>query len=153
MFIIKNETDLQIPNHFLPHSEEFGNYSKKLAIIWGKVMLTMHRLFDDKSPFTIGFIFSSSEDGDTVAEYEYSDSYGHVYYINPAVVVEQKSSKSRSFKKRFLLTARNEFIVTALHEFVHGIGCKSHDDTYAYKLTDMMVIVMDNRNKFNWCFV
>ena len=48
--------------------------------------------------------------------------YGTVYYVNPVMVVEQWTSGSRSFRKRFKLTERDRLISIAAHEFVHG-GC------------------------------
>lgn len=155
MFIIKNETELKVPDYYKPNSPEFGTYAKKLAIIWGKLMLTMHKLFDSKDAFSIGFIFAEPDDDSddtTLAEYEESDRYGKVYYLNPVRVVKQANSQSRSFKKRFLLTERNKLITYACHEFVHGTGLGSHNDEYSYRLTEYVIEVMDNRQKFNWCF-
>lgn len=159
MFIIKNETELMVPNYYVPTSPEFGTYAKKLAVIWGKLMLTMHRLFENKEPFSIGFIFAEPEVGDdavtndvTAAEFEDSNTYGKVFYLNPVCVVKQQNSESRSFKKRFLLTERNKLITYACHEFVHGSGFSGHNDDYAYAFTDSMIKVLDNRQKFNWCF-
>ena len=146
-FIVKNETELAIPNYYLPDSRSFSTYSKKLAKVWGRLMLEMHRLFDKEGDFAIGFVFD-----DTVeAEWE-SGQFGAVYYINPAVVVEQSLSASKSFKKRFALTERNRFLMLALHEFVHGCGCQYHDENYANKLTHMAIKVLDQKKRFSWCF-
>jgi hypothetical protein len=110
-------------------------------------MLEMHRLFDKEGDFAIGFVF----DDQVEAEWE-SGQFGTVYYINPAQVVEQLSSNSKSFKKRFALTERNRFLMLALHEFVHGCGCQYHDENYANKLTQMAVKVLDEKKRFTWCF-
>lgn len=146
-FILKNETDLKVPAHFDPGSGEFSSHSMKLTRIWGRIMVELHRLFDVEAEFSIGFIMSE----DCEAEYE-EGTYGKVYYLNPAEVVEQKSSASKSFRKRWALTDRDELIMTGLHEFVHGLGKSQHDEQYAGKLTDMAAKVMKNRKRFNWCF-
>jgi len=146
-FILKNETDLKVPAHFDPGSGEFSSHSMKLTRIWGRIMMELHRLFDVEAEFSIGFIMSE----DCEAEHE-DGTYGKVYYLNPAEVVEQKSSMSKSFRKRWALTDRDELIMTGLHEFVHGLGKSQHDEQYAGKLTDMAAKVMKNRKRFNWCF-
>jgi len=147
-FIIKNETDLQIPAYYLPDSQEFSTYSQKLVRIWGRLLVELHRLFDHEADFALGFIFDETAE----AEFENFD-YGKVYYLNPAKVVEQSSSNSKSFKKRFQLTERNRLLMIALHEFVHGLGLGPHDEDYANRLTDMAWKVLDERKRFNWCFV
>lgn len=146
-FIIKNETELTIPAYYLPESSEFSSYSQKLVQIWGRLLIELHRLFEHEADFALGFVFDESAE----AEFESGD-YGKVYYLNPAKVVEQKASSSKSFKKRFLLTERNRLLMIALHEFVHGVGLGPHDENYANKLTDMAWKVLDERKRFNWCF-
>jgi len=146
-FVIKNETDLVVPEYYKPDSEEFSTYSKKLARIWGRLMLQLHRTFEHEASFAIGFIFSD----DTVAEYEEGD-YGKIYYLAAAEVVEQRGTYSKSWKKRFKLTDRNRMLSLALHEFVHGLGYDIHDEEYAGKLTDMLSKVLDRRKDFNWCW-
>lgn len=150
-FILKNETGLKVPNHFDPASTEFSSYSEKLVRIWGRLVLEMHRLFDHESSFSIGFLFDGGDVGATEAEYEKGD-YGEVYYLNPAEVVEQTRTYSKSFKKRFKLTERDRLISIAAHEFVHGLGYGWHDERYANKLTDVLAKVMKHRKRFNWCF-
>jgi hypothetical protein len=146
-FVVKNETDLKVPDYYMPDHESFSGYSRKLARIWGRLVLELHRMFEKEAEFAIGFCF----DEDSEAQYENGD-YGRVYYLNPAQVVRQDSSESKSFKKRFLLTERNRLLAIAAHEFVHGLGYSRHDDEYASKLTDVMWQVMDDRKRFNWCF-
>lgn len=150
-FIMKNETGLKIPSHFDPGSLSFGSYAQKLVRIWGRLVLEMHRLFDHEGSFSVGFIF---DDGDllcTEAQYEKGD-FGQVYYLNPAVIAEQKYSASKSFKKRFKLTDRDRLISIAAHEFVHGLGYGWHDERYANQLTTVLATVMKHRKRFNWCF-
>lgn len=146
-FILKNETDLKIPDYFDPGSGSFSSYSQKLVKMWGRVMFELHRLFDASAVFSVGFVFDDSSE----AECE-NGAYGLVYYLNPCEVVEQRSSFSKSFKKRFLLTDRDRLIAIGAHEFVHSLGYNMHDERYACKYTDVMGVVMKNRSRFNWCF-
>lgn len=147
-FVIKNETGLEIPRYFLPDRGEFSPYSRKLARAWGRILLTLHRIFDHEAEFAIGFVF------DTEAEAQFEEGrFGTVYYINPVMVVEQSGSGSRSFRKRFKLTERERLICIATHEFVHGgCGYRYHDEAFAGKQTDVMAVVMKYRRRFNWCF-
>lgn len=146
-FIIKNETDLQVPVYYLPDSPDFSDYSRRLVKIWGRLLVELHRLFETEDEFAIGFVFDEQAE----AEYENGD-YGRVYYLNPAKIVEQASSCSKSFKKRFAISERNRLLMLALHEFVHGSGHHYHDENYSNALTDMAWKVMDDRKRFNWCF-
>jgi len=151
-FILKNETDLKIPAYYDPGSGEFSEYSRKLVRIWGRLMVEMHRLFDIEAEFSIGFLFDDGEEVSTEAEHEDGD-FGQVYYLNPCVVVEQKYTYSKSFRKRFKLTERDRLIMIALHEFVHGgMRLSWHDERYANRLTDMAAKVLKERKRFNWCF-
>ena len=148
-FILKNETDLKVPAYYDPGSGEFSEYSRKLVRIWGRIMVQLHRLFDTEAEFSIGFVFD--EEGTTEAEHEQGD-FGKVYYLNPAKVVEQRYTSSKSFQKRFKLTERDRLVMIGVHEFVHGLGFSWHDERYANKLTDVAAKVMKERSKFNWCF-
>jgi len=151
-FVIKNETDLVVPKHFDPGSRQFSSYSAKLVRVWGRLMLQMHKLFGHEDSFSVGFIFDEGDISVTEAQFEDSCSFGKVYYLNPAIVVEQKYSYSKSFKKRFKLTDRDRLISIAAHEFVHGLGYGWHDESYANELTNILAQVMKHRKKFNWCF-
>ncbi len=146
-FILKNETDLKVPAYYDPGSGEFSTYSHKLVRIWGRIMLELHRLFDVEAEFSIGFVFDES----SAAQCE-TGNFGLVYYLNPADVVEQNSSNSKSFKKRFKLTDRDKLIAIGAHEFVHALGYQMHCERYAAKFTDVIGTVMQYRNRFNWCF-
>lgn len=145
-FIAKNETGMQIPDHFMP-GRLMSGYSSKLVKVWVKLLVRMAAVLGYKPEFSVGFIFSS----DVEAQYEVG-TYGNVFYLNPATVVEQSSSRSRSLRKRWKLTQRNKLITLALHEMVHGLGYRYHDEAYANVLTDMAARVMDNRQLFNECF-
>jgi len=147
-FLVKNETGLEIPRYFLPDGGEFSPYSRKLVRAWGRILLTLHRIFEHEAEFAIGFVFTADDE----AQFE-EGRYGKVYFLNPVTVVEQKSSGSRSFRKRFRLTERDRLIAIAAHEFVHGgLGVRFHDETFAARQTDVFATVMRHRRKFNWCF-
>lgn len=147
-FLVKNETGLEIPRYFLPDTGEFSPYSRKLVRAWGRILLTLHRIFEHEAEFAIGFVFTADDE----AQFE-EGRYGKVYFLNPVTVVEQKSSGSRSFRKRFQLTERDRLIAIAAHEFVHGgLGFRYHDEPFASRQTDVMAVVMRHRRKFNWCF-
>ena len=147
-FILKNETTLKIPDYYQPDSDQFGAYSKKLARMWGRIILELHRMFGLEKEFAIGFIFSD----DCEAQYEKTREFGTVYYVNPAEVVSQKNSDSKSFKKRFQLTERDRILSIGVHEYVHGEGFSSHDENYSNRLTDVFARVLKERKRFNWCF-
>lgn len=146
-FILKNETTLQVPDYYRPDTAAFGTYGRKLARIWGRLVLELHRLLKLEAEFSIGFVFSD----DCEAQHELG-WYGRVYYINPATVVEQASSRSKSFKKRFALTERDRLLAIAAHEVVHGLGLGDHNEDYATKLTEVFAVVMKNRKRFSWAF-
>lgn len=146
-FVLKNELTMKIPDYYQPDSPAFGTYSKKLARVWGRLLVELHRLFKLDAEFGIGFLFSD----DNEAQYE-SGQFGVMYYLNPAVVVEQKGTNSKSFKKRFLLTERDRLLAIAVHEVVHGMGFSTHDESYSNRLTDVFAQVMKERKRFNWCF-
>jgi hypothetical protein len=144
-FIIKNELGLKIPAHYCPG--EFSTYSTKLVKMWCRVLLQLHKIFQIESSFSVGFIF-----GDHEAMFESNEIYGAVYYLNPCQIVKQNNSVSRSLKRRFKLTERDRILAIAVHEFVHGLGNKYHNEEYACILTDTFAKVMQYRNSFNWCF-
>jgi hypothetical protein len=146
-FIIKNETELVVPRYYRPDTGEFSSYSRKLVRMWGRVIIELHRMFDFEAEFAVGFIFDES----TEAEYE-NGIYGKVYYLNPAKIVEQVSTYSKSFAKRFKLTERDRILAIAAHEFVHGLGYSWHDESWSSKYTDVMGKVLKERKRFNWCF-
>lgn len=147
-FIVKNNTGLQVPDHFLPFG--FSVYSKKLVSVWVKCLLELHRMFNFEATFAVGFIL----DDEREAEHEKTDKYGQVYYINPAVVVSQISSNSRSLKKRWKFNNAGNYAVlaAAVHEFVHGQGHSPHDEGYAGRLTDKLAVVMASKKVFHPCF-
>ncbi len=147
-FVIKNETTLKVPDHYQPGAEQFGAYSKKLARMWGRLVIELHRMYELENEFGIGFVFSE----DAEAQYEQTNRFGVVYYLNPVQIVGQSVSLSKSFKKRFALTERDRILAIAVHEFVHGLGYDSHNESYAAKLTEVFGRVLKERKRFNWCF-
>ena len=148
-FVIKNNTGMEVPTHYLP--SDFSEYSEKLTKIWVKAMLALHELFDKKAEFSVGFIF----DEDRAAEFESGTGYGDVYYINPITVIKS-SSNSRSMAKRWKFTpaGRWSILAKAVHEYVHGaMGLHGHDELYSSTLTELMGVVLKERQRFNKCFV
>jgi len=147
-FIVKNETGMEVPAHFQPHS--FSAYSRKLLSIWMKCLLEVHDLFGKEATFSLGFIFHE----DNEAEYERSPEYGTVFYVNPATVVQQQTTRSRSLSKRWKYNneGRHLLLGAVVHEYVHSLGYAGHDESYAGKLTDTMAMVMANKKRFNPCF-
>jgi hypothetical protein len=108
--------------------------------------MELHKVFNHEAAFAVGFIFDES------VEAQYSTDNGSVYFLNPAVIVRQRYSNSRSMKKRFKLSQRDRIIMIALHEFIHGLGHHYHDEDFAGVLTDKAAVVMANRKRFNRCF-
>jgi len=147
-FVIKNNTGMQVPSHFVPY--DFSAYSKKLVSVWIRCMLEIHRMFEHADTFSVGFLL----DDEREAEHEKTEQYGRVYYVNPAVVVEQAASKSRSLRKRWKFNNAGYYklLAVAAHEFVHGLGYSPHDEDYANKLTDTVAIVMAQKKRFHYCF-
>lgn len=146
-FIVKNETDLTVPEYLMPHSSKFSKYARTLARYWANVLVEVHKLLDVAGNFAVGFVVSE----DCRAQYESGD-YGTVYYLNPVSVVKQKGSGSRSFKTRLKLTDKDDIIASAVHEVVHGMGYGSHDESYAVKLTDAFAVILKNRQQLMKCF-
>lgn len=146
-FILKNSTGMEVPNYFTPRSKEWSGYSDSLITMWARVLTTLHRMFGNSNPFSVGFIL----DEESEAEHEHGGKFGTVYYINPAKVVKQASG-SRSFKKRYKLTDRHEILATAVHEFVHGLGYGQHDEDFTSKFTNVIAVVMRRMKEFNKCF-
>lgn len=148
-FVVKNNTDLVVPDYYLPGS--WGKYASQLASVWGALLVRLHVVLNRPGAFAVGFVFDADAPV-TEASVE-SGKFGQVYFLNPAEVVSQSESASRSFRKRFKLTERNRLLMLAVHEFVHGsYGLSWHDEEYANKLTDVMVKVLDHRKEFNTCF-
>lgn len=143
-FVLKNELNLKIPEYYQPGSRTFGTYSKKLARVWGRLVLELHRMFKIDREFGIGFVFSEEAE----AQHSKCSDYGTVYYINPAVV----NADSKSMKKRFKLTERDRLLAIAVHEVVHGMGYSGHGEEYAAVLTEVFGKVMKERKRFNWAF-
>lgn len=141
-FVIKNCTDLTIPDIYNPGSPNFSGYAKKLSTYWGNLLHGMYKACNITGSFSIGFIF----DKDSEAQYEYRNGEV-VYYINPVII--ERSSTGTRMSKRFKLTERNRLIGLACHEVTH-LGNSYHDEDYACALTDNMVKVLGYN--FSSCF-
>lgn len=147
-FIIKNDTGLSIPKDYMP-SSSFSSYSQKLVSCWNKIIYKIHDLMDFESVWSIGFYFSDEPGG-----FEINRSYGAIYYINPIEIVQQNSSQSRSFKKRWSFTdGKYGIIATAAHQFVHcWKSYNYHDENFLNYYSEVMTVVMKNFKSFHKCF-
>ena len=148
-FIIKNSTGMEIPTYYLP--SEFSEYSAKLAKTWIQILLTLYELFNKTDEFSVGFVFGE----ETEAEFDDSQ-YGNVYLINPVIIKKQGKSKSRSMTRRYKFNAagRWSIVANALHEFVHGAMClTTHNELFSSTLTDAIGVVLNEKKRFNHCFV
>lgn len=143
-FYLRNEVGMSIPPRYRP-KDEMSSYSRRLVKKWAFYLVQLHRLFKRNTRFSVGFVFSE----DAEALYEACSERGVVYYINPVKIVKQKNSNSRSLKNRFSAREDSLLLMTALHEFVHGI-CEYHDEEYAGKLTEMAAVVFKNRKLFTF---
>jgi hypothetical protein len=151
-FVVKNNTGLVVPEHFMPHS--FSAYSRKLVSVWVKCLLALHKMYNHADTFAVGFIIDDDPEGAREAEFEQTEDYGKVYYINPAVVVTQQVYASRSLKKRWKFVTEGYYtiLVAAAHEFVHCLGYGPHDEGYARKLGDVCAAVLAKKKDFHPCF-
>lgn len=143
-FYLRNEVGMSIPPRYRPN-DEMSFYSRRLVKKWAFYLLQLHQLFKRSARFSVGFVFSE----DAEALYEACSERGVVYYINPVKIVKQRNSNSRSLKNRFSSREDSLLLMTALHEFVHGI-CEYHDEEYAGKLTEMAAVVFKNRKLFTF---
>ena len=137
-FLIKNTTGLKVPEHYLPGS--FSAYSLRLVELWRKCLLELHAIFGKGDTFSIGFLF----DAENAAECESTSKFGKVLYINPAVIVSQKESQSRSLKRRWNFTSAGKYAIMAiaLHEYVHADGYNGHNEEYSSQLTTLQGVLM-----------
>lgn len=137
-FIIRNTTGMEIPNHYIP-GKYFSTYSDKLIKFWARYLITIHELHNDTRQFSIGFVFDEEDE----ALYERNYEYGTVYYINPAVVVRQTNSSSRSLSNRWKFDYPGKYAIAAAagHEYIHSLG-HGHDEDFANKLTTITALLM-----------
>lgn len=142
-FMILNETGMTTPTHTMPGL--MSEYCKKLAKTWSNLMCEVYRLNNVSGMFAVGFCL-----GDAIAKCATEDGVTY-YLINPFKIVEQESSKSRSFKKRYNFSKdRENLIMSAVHEFIHGAygnNYSYHDEDYAAKLTSLAAVALKNRKQ------
>ncbi len=140
-FVLKNTTGMETPIYFRP--EGFSAYSKKLLDHWVRCVVAVHKVFGREANFSVGFVLDQSSE----AQYEYTHEYGEVFYINPAKVVRQATSNSRSFRRRFSLThvGKAKLLADAVHEYLHSLGLGAHDESYANTFTEYFARAWANR--------
>jgi hypothetical protein len=143
-FFVRNELGIKVPAHYLPYRSTFSAYSKRLVKKWSLYLMRLHQLFNKDGHFAVGFVFSEEVE----ALYERSPERGTVYYINPAKVVKQASSNSRSLQKRYNAKDDYKLLMIAAHEFLHGCGYSWHDEEFASKLTDVAGAIAGNLRFF-----
>lgn len=142
--IVKNNLGMTIPDYYKPGAS-MSSYAAKLLEKWVKCLVGVHTILKFDKEFSIGWLF----DEERIAECEESKEYGLVYYLNPAKIVKNQRSNSRSLTKRFALTPAStyELISIAVHEYVHAEGITTHSEWFANRYTTCMGIVMANLPK------
>jgi len=147
--IIKNETSLTVKPDYRPDSPKFCRYAYRLLMIWTKVLLKIHAIYGIEDTFSVGFIFN---DGGVIAQHEWSQQYGRVYFINPVCMDGSKWTKRFNYSKNKARGDLNQIVVSALHEVVHGLGYSDHDEDYSNKLTDMAGELLGHTKALIDCF-
>lgn len=152
-FIIHNETGMRIPDYFLPDSDQFCAYARKVSRIWSNMLLTLYTIHNIRSEFMVGFVFSDTNcDGERTEALHMNKDGCDIYLINPVKIVKQVYSNSRSMKNCLSLVDFGLFVSLAAHEFVHGaFDLDCHNESYASKLTDVMATVCKNIKLFKGC--
>lgn len=143
-FFVRNELGIKVPAHYLPYRSTFSAYSRRLVNKWSFYLMRLHQLFNKDGRFAVGFVFSDEVE----ALYERCSQRGTVYYINPAKVVKQVSSNSRSLQNRYNAKDDCKLLMIAAHEFLHGCGLSWHDEEFASQLTDMAGVIAGNLGFF-----
>lgn len=147
-FIVKNETGRTVPAAYRPDSEDFCKYAYRMATIWARLMTVMHKIFEHNDEFTIGFVFSE----DCLAQYEATKENGKVYFLNPVKIEDGRWTKRYEYSIGYGREDLNQIAISALHEFVHGLGYSDHDEDYAAKLTDMAGKLLGHTKELLWCY-
>ena len=150
-FMILNESGMVTPEYIRP--DKMSNYCQKLLAIWTNLMCTTYRTNKASGNFAVGFCL-----GDALAKHVNRDGITY-YLINPFEIVEQAASNSRSFKRKYhLVQDREDLIMSAVHEFIHGEGngngngLQYHDETFSSVLTTLAGVAMKNNKEYKKCF-
>jgi len=145
-FMVLNESGMTTPIYVNPGL--MSKYCKRLAEIWTKLVCEVYKINKKNGQFAIGFCL-----GDAIAKCMIQDGVTY-YLINPLKIVEQDSSYSRSFSRRYnFIKHKEDLIMSAVHEYIHGAMKHSyHDEDYAAKLTTQAGVAMKNAKALRKCF-
>jgi len=148
-FVIKNETGYKVKKQYRPDSPDFCKYAYRIMTIWTKLLVKLHEVYGWDDKFTVGFIFSDDE---VLAQYEYTEEHGKVYYLNPVNIADGKYTRRYNYSPRRARGDLNQLAITAVHELVHGMGYLDHDENYANKLTDMAGLLLSHLPELISCY-
>ena len=144
-FMLLNESGMTTPQYAKPGL--FSSYCEKLLKAWTQLMREVHVINKRQANFAVGFCL-----GDAVAKHVQEDGITY-YLINPFKIVEQDSSYSRSFKKRYNFTKdKEDLIMSAVHEFIHGLGYSWHNEDFANKQSTLAAVAMKHLPQLKRCF-
>jgi hypothetical protein len=138
-FYLRSEINGTIPKKYMPDS--FSTNSKQVINTWISLLVELAGLVKLNKTFSVGFIF----DDNALAMHELENGK-HVMYINPAKIVKE-DGKPRQFLNRWNASDKWDMVATAAHEIVHLEGHSYHDEEFASRLTQVIGLVLANRNK------
>ena len=144
--MILNESGMLTPRYVRP--DKMSSYCSKLLSIWTNLMCETYRVNKKEGQFAVGFCL-----GEAIAKHVNRDGITW-YLINPFEIVEQASSNSRSFKRKYhLVNDREDLVMSSVHEFIHGaLGHSWHDETFSSILTTLAGVAMKNHKGYKKCF-
>lgn len=145
-YMILNESGMTTPESTKP--ETMSKYCQRLLQIWIRLIHTTYRVNEVTGHFAVGFCL-----GDAVAKYVRRDGIDY-YLINPFEIVRQSESSSRSFKRKYhLVKHREDLIMSAIHEFIHGAYRHNyHDEQFSSILTDKAAGALRHAKRYKQCF-
>ena len=99
-----------MPREYDPASIDSRDHAHWMARAWAGCLLELHRIFEIKWPFSVGFILSH----EIVRPRPSTATTGRLYFVNPLVI------GPRTHRRRFTRGEADELIADDAHEFVHG---------------------------------